>query len=199
MEDSQKKDVELLGHKRKKSNDENEEDKEKKEENNTNKLPIILDINKKEETHINDKKCQNNQKQEENKEMSEKKNETIVNMESKKQEKGIIEEKEDLCGKCGIKKKTLSFKDIKSIFEYYSKNNAQISNVKDIQLEYKNIIFDKNKNICRNCLDDLVKDKNSFLNFIYIKEKDDKKMKLEDKKNENKINPSKLKSNNIDI
>ena len=181
MQDTQNKVSELLGHKRKKSNEDIKENNEKdnNEENNNNNQTNKSNICE-ESQNIQNKIKSNNNAHMQKSNIS---NINIMKVSNKlfsiqkmhEKYKYILEEKEDICQICIKKKKVLYFKEVKKIFEYILKEKNSESIINDLKEKYMNVIFDKNKIICKTCLNNLIKNKNDFENFInnnIVKEKE---------------------------
>ena len=156
MEDNigNKKEKELLGHKRKEEND-NEKDLEES-------YKIKITISEKEQKNQNLKEEEIRQKQP----INDIENKFIIKNEPKNGEKGKIEESENICEKCGVKKKTLIIKNIDNVLKYLIKENINIPEIKDLLEKNIFIQFNNHKLICEECLKNLINDKNNFENYF---------------------------------
>ena len=156
MEDNtyNKKEKELLGHKRKEEND----NEKNLEESYKKKIPK----SEKEQKNQNIKEELIDQQQP----INDIENKFIIKNEVKNEEKEKIEESENICEKCGVKKKTLIIKNIDNVLKYLIKENINIPEIKDLLEKNKYIQFNNHKLICEECLKNLINDKNNFENYF---------------------------------
>ena len=153
MEEKEKEELKLLGNKRKLEH-ENIESKNAEEEEN-NKI-----------NNIENKDIINTTKEEN------KNNLNLINSPKEQNEKDkdliIKENLEDICQKCGIKNKLISFKKGDDIYNYLLTNKK--GNLEDIFIllegKYKNYEFKSEKKICENCINDLIKNQINFEQFF---------------------------------
>ena len=106
-----------------------------------------------------------------------------------KQDKSILEnESEDICDKCNLKKKVLTFADIENMFKYLRQKNLNKSDINEIFEKNKNSKFAQNKKICDECLNILVNDKTIFEKYIKDSKNENDKVKEKNKINNNEAN-----------
>ena len=154
-------------------------------EKNESKEEIKLLGNKRKLEHDNleDKEIANNNKilkPEENKKVEKR----FIVFESPKKEQIKEKEKEenklftteiqgDICPKCGIKNKLISFRKGEDIYNYLLPKKSEINEEinKFVEEKYKNMEFTSEKKICENCLSFITKDKDK-LNQFFVGEKE---------------------------
>ena len=129
-------------------------------------------------------------------------------IEDKNPEKHIITEEieANICSKCGIKNKLISFGQFEDIYNYLLSNNINKKEelIKILKEKFKNIEFFKEKTICENCINNLLTEDIDIIIKFFSEEKEISKYNnLMNEYNINKNIPlnedldEKLENNNI--